>query len=126
MRMPYPALLLLVLPLALAGCGGTQTGAPGGASPAPAPATLTNPAISPALASMARKVRAAKSASAAAALSNRTIHVNDQREIQVYIHVENLGAELQQQLRQAGADKIRASHPLGLYQAWVSSAPLPR
>lgn len=124
MRTLYPAIVLLALPLALAGCGGTQSGASG--DTAPAPATLANPAISPTLASMARKVRAADNASAAAALSNRMIHVNDRREIQVYIHVKSLGPDLQQQLSQAGADEISASKPLGLYQAWVSPVALAR
>ena len=131
MRTLYPILLFLALPLALAGCGGTYSSAPAGAtpgstSPAPESATLANPAISPALASMARKVRAAQSASAAAALSNRMIHVNDRREIQVYIHVKSLGPDLQQKLGRAGANEISASKPLGVYQAWVSAAALAR
>jgi hypothetical protein len=129
MRILYPGLALVVLPLALSGCHGTQStnaDTSGGANHAPAPATLSNPAISPALASMARKVRAADSASAAAALSSRTIHVNDRREIQVYVHVKTLSPELQQNLSQAGADEVRASKPLGLYQAWVGAAALAR
>src|SRR5690625_1094797 len=104
----------------LAGCGGGQPASPG----ASAPPGLSNPAIAPALATMARQVRAADSATAAAALSTRTVHVNAKRQIQVYIHVQQFTPELQKRLDQAGATDILASKPLGVYQAWVSAAAL--
>ncbi|MDN5864830.1 MAG: hypothetical protein L0I62_06395 [Gammaproteobacteria bacterium] len=121
--------VLLVFPLALAGCGvpkSASNAASDSPDQAPAPATLSNAVIATPLVVMARQVRAADSATAAAALSNRLIHVNDQRQIQVYIHVKALGADLQQTLGEAGATDILVSKPLGLYQAWVTPDALAR
>ncbi|MGH8273140.1 MAG: hypothetical protein ACRES9_02615 [Gammaproteobacteria bacterium] len=120
MKIRYLALGLLALPLALAGCGGARPAAGGKGPSAPPPATLSNPAITAPLAYMARKVRAAPSASAAAALSSRLIRVNDRREIQVYVHVKQLAPATEKALVAAGATEIRPSKPLGLYQAWVT------
>ncbi|MGH7057557.1 MAG: hypothetical protein ACREFZ_06675 [Acetobacteraceae bacterium] len=117
MKPRYLALFMLSFPLALAGCGSST---PASNTAAPAPATLSTPEISPPLAAMARKVRAARSGSAAAAFSSRLIRVNDQRQIQVYIYVKHLNSGIRQSIAEAGAADIRPSQALGLYQAWAS------
>jgi hypothetical protein len=122
MKPRYFALPLLVLPLALAACGGTQPGG-NGASTA---ATLANPAIASTLQTMARRVRAAPSASTAAALSTRMIHVNRERQIQIYIHVKQLEPTVKQAIENVGAAHVMASKPLGLYQAWATPDTLAR
>lgn len=118
---------------ALAACGAPPqhtAGVPPAsvASPAttPAAATLANPKIAPALAAMARKLRAAPTNTAAAALTTAMVRVNDRREIQIYIHVTRLAPEIEQAIGEAGANSVRASKPLGLYQAWASPAALAR
>lgn len=125
MQSRHLAPALIALPLVLAGCGATGPAAGGGSGPsAPSAATLSNPAIASTLAKMARRVRAAPSARAAAALSTRMVRVNEQRRIQVYIHVQQLTPALEQGIAAAGAAELRPSKPLGLYQAWVSPAAL--
>jgi len=48
------------------------------------------------------------------------IRVNHQREIQVYIHASRLAPEVEKSIVDAGASEVRASRPLGLYQAWAT------
>ncbi len=127
------ALPVLVGSLALAACGvNPQPATSPAPATAPAPvsapaaATLANPKIAPGLTAMARKVRAAPTSSDAAALATPMIRVNGQREIQIYIHVSRLAPDVEQAIGDAGANAVRPSEPLGLYQAWASPAALAR
>lgn len=93
---------------------------------APAGATLANPKIAPALAAIARRARIAGTATAASALSSRTVHVNAAGEIQAYVHVTRIASGVEQALTRAGAKIERASPALGVYQVWASPAALER
>lgn len=133
MRDLRPILAVAAFSSALAACGAHPRHAAGvppasDASPAttPAAATLANPKIAPALAALARRVRAASTSTVAAALTTAMIRVNDRREIQIYIHVTRLAPEVEQAIGEAGANAVRPSKPLGLYQAWASPAALAR
>ncbi len=117
MKPCHLTLLVFAFPLALAGCGSST---PANSGSAPVPATLSSPEISPPLAAMARKVRAAPNVDAAASLSTRMIRVNHQGQIQVYIYAKHLNSGVKAAIAEAGATDIRPSRPLGLYQAWAS------
>lgn len=121
----------LVACLAVAGCGaspGAGAGAQGisETGSAPAAATLASPKISPALAALARRVRAAANGTAAAALSGPTAHVNTDGEIEVYVHVSQVGPAAADALRRAGARIGGSAEALGVYQAWAAPPALAR
>ena len=100
----------------------------GSSSPAATPtlSALSNPKIDSRLAVTARRVESVATGTEAAALSSAMVHVNQAREIQVYIHVKRIGPAVQQALAKAGASKLSASQPLGLYQAWAAPGAIVR
>ncbi|MGH8225439.1 MAG: hypothetical protein ACRER1_04720 [Gammaproteobacteria bacterium] len=133
MRSLHFALPALICTSALAACGappqhetGTAPASSMAPASAPAAATLANPKIAAGLKAMARTVRAAPTGTAAAALSTAMIRVNEQREIQIYIHVSHITPDVEQAIGAAGASNVRPSKPLGLYQAWASAVALAR
>lgn len=105
-----------------------STAPSGQSSPGATPtmSALSNPKIDSRLAVMARRVESAATGTEAAALSSTMVHVNRAREIQVYIHVNRIGPEVEKALAKAGASQLRASQPLGLYQAWATSGAIVR
>jgi hypothetical protein len=143
-------LACIVLALTLAGCHGGQTtgqsSTEASAPPSP-PRTIAAAAtteetsatisaesgatggmakLSPALAAMARQVRAATDASAAQALSNQRVHVNAKGQIQVYVYVRQVDADTEARLSQAGADIERGVATMKVYQAWATPEALER
>lgn len=95
-------------------------------APAPAGATLANPKIAPVLTALARQVRAAASASAAAALSTPALHVNAAGRIQAYVHVTRIDVDVASALTRAGARIERSSTTLDVYQVWAAPDALAR
>ncbi len=98
-----------------------------------APALLTSPVagvsnskFGPRLAAMVRQVVAAPTASAAAALSNRWVHVNRARQIQVYVSVSRFGHTVAQSLVRAGVKMERGVSSMKVYQVWADPAVLAR
>ena len=92
----------------------------------PAPATLSNPKIGAPLAAMARRVQAAATGSAAKALSNRRVHIDSARRIQVYVHVSSFDDMVAKSLQQAGAKMDRGAASMSVYQVWADPATLSR
>lgn len=122
-----PALALVCI--AVAGCGAGPGTAASDASPAvsaPPAATLASPKISPSLAGLARRVRAAPGGTAAAALSGAGARVNAQGEIEVYLRVSSVTPTMADALRDAGARIENAAAALGVYQAWATPLAIER
>lgn len=117
--------------LVTAGCHATS-GADAGSPPrrisetvpAPSAATLTSPKISPTLAALARRVKAAANGTEAAALSSPYARVNSGGEIEVYVHVSSLTPAVADALQRTGARISGSAEALGVYQAWVSPSAL--
>ncbi len=99
----------------------------------PPPAMLTAPVaavsnykFAPRLVAVVRRVNAAPTASAAAALSNRWAHVNKVRQIQVYVFVSRFDNTVAQSLVRAGVKMDRGVSSMKVYQVWANSAALAR
>lgn len=127
--------LVVAVAACAAGLAGCSAGAPGATVPAgSAPATTAAPSgvklasakIAPALAAMARRIRATTEGSAASSLSTALVHVDAAGEIQAYVHVARLGPDIERALRNAGARIERASTPLGVYQVWATPEAIER
>jgi hypothetical protein len=98
-----------------------------------APAMLTSPVagvsnykLGSRLVAVVRRVNAAPTASAAAALSNRWVHVNRARQIQVYVFVSRFGNVMAQSLVRAGVKIDRGVSSMKVYQVWANPAVLAR
>lgn len=104
----------------------TTAGQAATAAPSVRPVTQGFAKLTPELAAMARQVEAAPDGSAASALSNRRIHVNARKQIQVYVYVSRVDAETESRLAGAGADVERGVATMKVYQVWASPNALRR
>ncbi len=89
-------------------------------------AGVFNPKLGPRLVAVVRRVNAAPTTSAAAALSNRWARVNRARQIQVYVFVSRFGNAVAQSLVRAGVKMDRGVSSMKVYQVWADPAVLAR